>query len=232
MNTHYKTCNFSKEKNPGKAFVQSLLYKNSKVKGKATIVSGAAIKRHLDDAVKYIQSNDSIIDIVEINPDELSKIIYNYSELDSTYKNISFRLSDIADVISLGRFVDADLTSNIRTCLPVFKTLFKRMYSGDSSLYHNLICTYSLRDNSEYNLSISKILMEIGVTNSSADLKKRGSLSLPSLSSFKNEFYNIQLYQNFYKQGYKFEIINIIYNSGNGPMNSLFIQWKKEKYYE
>lgn len=64
MNTKYKTCDFSETENPGKKMIQTMLYKQSLMKGRPTIVSGPAIGRHLNDAM-LISSKNFNITIVE-----------------------------------------------------------------------------------------------------------------------------------------------------------------------
>ena len=230
----YKSCSFSKEGNPNKDLLQRTLYLWSGVRGNATIVSGIDVKRHLKDFKNFISFNytKEFVDIIEIDPSISKKISEQVSEIISMYPNtkISVINSNIINVHKLHRFVDADLTSSIKYCLPIFMVLFLRMNLDPcrktihgKPLGNALICTYSKRGNngskSDSKFNLKKDIENI--TNLSWSEIKTGD-PIPMLEITRGSYFK----RTDYISG-KYSCVAFSYRFGkHTPMVSLLIKWK------
>ena len=219
MDTMYKTCDFSEEKNPGKALIQTLLYKQSLVRCRPVIVSGPDIQRHIRDA-KLIAKGTTSITIVEKDWEVYRKIQNNFDYRE--FPNVCVLNKDILDV-PLSAFVDADLTGTFSSLLKTFTSIYLEMRDLVVAERKHLIMTFSQREAGTPSLEcILKYFCN------QAEIPKPAKISLPikNLQKFQGAY--MLAYPEYTDQyGYNFNTHVVSYSIGTGPMCSISLQWSR-----
>jgi hypothetical protein len=220
MKKIYKSCDFSIENNPDKNYLQRFLYSISEVKGSATVVSGIAIDRHIEDYknfISYFGSKQNILDIIEID-----KSIYNKIKLQIKSRKDHIQINvinaDITYYNKLRRFVDADLTKSLASSLPIFKILFMKMHENGNrkGFKHALICTYCKRA-----VSGNEIIKALNNITSLSWKKNKTFIQLPLINYERGAYL---LRTDYSTLNYKCIAFSYRFKDSS-PMVSLIIKW-------
>lgn len=222
MNTKYKNCDFSELENPGKKMIQTMLYKQSLVRCRPTIVSGPDVERHLKDA-KLIAKGTTGITIVEKDWNIYRTINNNLDYIDlSKYPKVSVVCKDIKD-IQLTAFVDADLTGTFSSLFKTFISVYFQMRDLVYAERKHLIMTFSQRESGNSN---TDDILRLFSNDAEIPKPAKVRLYIPNLKKFQGAY--MAAYPEYMdRYGYIYNVHVVSYSIGTGPMCSISLQWRR-----